>query len=113
MEKEFWDDEETDQEEAESPERRPASRLWLPKASQRKKKKVEINLAEVTTERGGHARPSKVSNDSDEPIFISKEISDEIRNWHMHGLSAKESKGISKKFALDFEVIFNHATKDR
>jgi hypothetical protein len=105
-------DEESVQEEAESPKRRPADRAWLPKASQKKKRKVEV-VPEQADQAGPSnasrapqtccAGPSNAISGSDEPTFVSREITEEISNWLVHGLSAEDSKVISKRFEFEFE----------
>ena len=51
----------------------------------------------------GQAGSSKISSGSDESFFVPKEVTDEIKDWLVPGLSADESKAISKKFVLEFE----------
>ncbi|KAK4007640.1 hypothetical protein OUZ56_012794 [Daphnia magna] len=103
VEEDVSDDGESEQKKAEYPERMPTDRSWLPKSSQKKKQKVKTKPVEVFPEHASQAGPSNVASGSDEPIFVSKEITEEISNWLVHGLLADESKAISKKFALGFE----------
>jgi hypothetical protein len=65
--------------------------------------KVKTKWDKAALEKESQAGPSKVSSGSDESNFISKEITDEIMNWLVHGLSADESKAISQIFSLEFE----------
>jgi hypothetical protein len=107
-------DEESEQEEAESPKRRSTDLSWLPKSSQNKKRKVKV-VPEQACEAGpsntGWARPpyaccaepSSATSGSDEPTFVSREITEKISNWIVHGLWAENSKAISKRFDFEFE----------
>jgi hypothetical protein len=49
------------------------------------------------------AEPSSATSGSDELTFVSREITEEISNWIVHGLWAENSKAISKRFEFEFE----------
>ncbi len=94
------------EEEEEEVEDAPSRSGW-PKAAQRRKRNGK------TAERARRAGPSKIApskialskiaGDSDGSFAISKEITDKISSWQVHGLSSDESKIISRKFAIEFE----------